>query len=162
MYSTWFRPKKCVLIYMNRKLKVEGTIPFPWPWRSKYAIYIDQVPFEMLSIPYMKKINYQPSKYAIFFFQMFIFKTTSKLIILQIRWAEAKLLKFKSIKHKYLLTRYESAVGLLIFHWKFIYSHSIHFFLNNVMAMYFHNIFSYNEGCKPLHLMIEFFNFPES
>lgn len=43
VYTTWLRPKKSGLTYKNQKIKVEGEIPSPWPWWSKYAIYIDRV-----------------------------------------------------------------------------------------------------------------------
>lgn len=56
-----------------------------------------------MSTPYMQRVNYQPSTYENFFFQMLIFKTISTLTR-QIRWAEARLLQSKDIKHKYLLT----------------------------------------------------------
>lgn len=76
----------------------------------------------MLSIPHMKGINYQSSNSAFssnffssnFFLQLFIFKTIPKSTSLQMN--KAKLLKFKGIEHKSLLTRYKSVMWLLIFH----------------------------------------------
>lgn len=125
MYTTWFRPKKSNLTHMNPKIKVEGELLViglddPNMSCTQMGVLWD------VSKPYMRRMNYQPSKYANFFLQIFISKTILKLISSQIRRAEAKCSNSKALRIN-IYSQRTSAVWLLTLHWKFIHPHNTHF-----------------------------------
>lgn len=166
-YGAWTKPMaKYTPPDLGQRILVWSTWTKKLKWKGKFlflALPTQTCYLQRSGSLWDVSIPYQSSKYVHFFLQIFIFKTISKLTSSQTRWAGAKLLKFKGIKHKYLLTSYTSALWGPIFHWSCIYFHNRHFLPNNEASKHYNaytfpqKIFSYNKRLKPSNLKIEFF-----